>query len=60
MEQMAARGALADSVIEDQEKTLAFSEAEVKRLKIKDYFINPYVGAALGIAAGMIIQSQLK
>ncbi len=60
VEQLGERGTLADSIIADQEKTLAYMESENKRLKIKDYFVNPYVGAALGIAAGMILQSQVK
>ena len=57
--QMDQRGALANDIINDQEKTLVYMEKENKRLKMKDYFINPWVGAALGLAAGMVIQSRL-
>lgn len=60
VEQLGQRSALADSIIHDQEKTLAYMESETKRLKTKNYFINPYVGLALGLAAGMVIQSQIK
>lgn len=57
---MDQRSSMANDIINDQEKTLAFMEKENHRLKKKDYFMNPWVGLALGLASGMVLQSQLK